>query len=171
MPMRRPSSRERRDREPAVERLVALAQRLHRAQLPDLGQREIAGEVAFLGEAVDDSGALAAGELRQVLHVGGGDQVRLVARDQVAVLGGDEVGLDVVGAQLDGQRVALERVVGQVARGAAVADDERRVVGAMAAVVVGQRRRGRGEQRGRDADRGAHGLEGMHGGLLVVVDR
>jgi hypothetical protein len=47
-----------------------------------------------------------------------------VAGDQVAVLGRDEIGLDVVGAELDRQGVALERVVGQIAGGAAVADDE-----------------------------------------------
>jgi hypothetical protein len=37
--------------------------------------------------------------------VGGGDQVRLVPGDQVAVPGGHEVGLDVVGALVDGERI------------------------------------------------------------------
>jgi hypothetical protein len=51
-----------------------------------------------------------------------------MARDQDAVLGGHEIRLDVVRAQLDGQPVARERVVGQVARGPAVADYQRTVL-------------------------------------------
>jgi hypothetical protein len=42
-----------------------------------------------------------------------------VARDQVAVLGGHEVGLDVVGAEFDAQRIRLQRVLGQIAAAAA----------------------------------------------------
>ena len=157
--MRRPFSRdlrftnvdhlgERRDLEPPVEGRAALGQRLHRAQLLDLGEREVGGEEAGLGHAVEHDRALARGELRQVLHVGGVDQVRLVARDQVAVLGGHEVGLDVVGAQLDAQRVGLERVLGQVAAGAAaVADDQRATLRAVVAVVVAERQTGRRRQR------------------------
>ena len=44
-----------------------------------------------------------------------------MARDEHAVLGRDQVRLDVVGAELDAERVVLERVVGEVAgRAAAV---------------------------------------------------
>ena len=49
-----------------------------------------------------------------------------MARDEDSVLGGDEVGLDEVGAKLDAQRVVLERVIGQISgRAAAMADDQR----------------------------------------------
>ena len=40
----------------------------------------------------------------------------LVAGDEHAVLGADEVGLDVVGAELGGEAVGRERVLGAVAR-------------------------------------------------------
>jgi hypothetical protein len=47
-----------------------------------------------------------------------------MAGDQVTVLRGDEIGLDVVGALPDREGVGLERVFGQVAARAAVADHE-----------------------------------------------
>jgi len=61
-----------------------------------------------------------------------------VARDEHAVLRADEVGLDVVGAHAGGEFVACERVLGTVARRAAMADDERLgvVVMTVAAVVI-----------------------------------
>ncbi|MCY1458002.1 hypothetical protein D9M71_753450 [compost metagenome] len=62
-----------------------------------------------------------------ILHVGGGDDVGLVARHQHAIAGGDQVGLDEVGAQLDGFPVALQGVVRQVAGSAAVANHQRLV--------------------------------------------
>ena len=105
--------------------LRALGQRLDRAQRADLLEREVGGEPALLGNAVDHRRALAVGELGVLGHVGGGGDVRLVAGDQVPVLGGDQVRLDVVRAELDRERVAGQRVVGQVAGGAAVADDQR----------------------------------------------
>ena len=110
----------------AVELLAALGHRLDRAELLDLGQREVARPEAVGRHAVDHLDAAPVVELRQAGDVGGGDQVGLVARDQVAVLGGDQIGLDVVGAQLDAQRIGLQRVLGQVAvAAAAVADDQR----------------------------------------------
>jgi hypothetical protein len=115
------------DLEAAVELLRTLGERLDGAKRLDLGQREIRGELALFGEAVDDRDAATARELRPCRHICGRDHIGLVARDEVTVLRRDEVGLDVVGAELDGQRVALQRVVGQVAGRAAVADDERLV--------------------------------------------
>jgi len=44
--------------------------------------------------------------------------------DQHAVGGGDEVGLEVVGAEPGGQLVGGQRVLGSVARGAPVTDDD-----------------------------------------------
>ena len=58
------------------------------------------------GEAVDHLGRLAVGELGMVGDVGGAADLGLVAGDEHAVLGGDEVGLDVVGADLDGEVIA-----------------------------------------------------------------
>ncbi len=57
--------------------------------------------------------------------VGGAADLVLVPGDQDAVLRGDEVGLDVVGAQPDREPVRREGVLGPVAGGAAVADHER----------------------------------------------
>ena len=94
-----------------------------------------------------------------------------MAGDQVPVLGGDEVGLDVVGAHLDRQRVALERVVGQVAGRAAVADDEREiglaVVAVMAAVVAAAVAR----CGGRDEDERARGGSQRERGRGTLMKR
>ena len=49
----------------------------------------------------------------------------LVPRDQDAVLRGHQIGLDEIGALLDRQLVARERVLRPVARRAAMADDDR----------------------------------------------
>ena len=49
----------------------------------------------------------------------------LVPRDQDAVLRGHHVGLDEIGALLDRQLVARERVLRPVARRAAMGDDDR----------------------------------------------
>jgi hypothetical protein len=108
-----------------VELLRAIPEVLDGAELLDLGQREVGREPAFVGDPVDHHGALAGGELRMVLHVGGEDEVRLMPRDQVAILGHDEVGLDVVGAELDGERVPLQGVGGEISMGASMADDQR----------------------------------------------
>ena len=89
------------------------ADRPHRQRL-DLGQRELRDRVAA-----------AAGKER--LRIGRAGQRVVVHRDQHAVLRQLQVGLDVVGAELDRELVAAERVLGQVAAGAAVRDDDRRV--------------------------------------------
>ena len=95
-----------------------------------------------------------------------------MARDQHAVLGRDKVRLDVVCAELDAQRVVLQRVVGQVAGGtAAVADDQRGIVGvALGLGLAGRRQcghRGGRQQRGR-----ASSLERLHAysSMLLVMN-
>ena len=67
---------------------------------------------------------LRAGELGPVGDIGRAAEHRLVARDQCAVLGRDQIGLDEVGAHLDGLR-RPRGVLGQIAAGAAVGGDER----------------------------------------------
>jgi hypothetical protein len=49
----------------------------------------------------------------------------LVSRDQVAVLGHDEIRLDEISALEDGERVSGERMFGEITGGAAMADDDR----------------------------------------------
>ncbi|MDR6536341.1 hypothetical protein J2739_002114 [Variovorax soli] len=85
-------------------------------------------------------------------------------RDQLAVLGGDQVGFDVVGARLDAQRKGLQRVLGQVgADAAAVADHQRRVVSAPThALVMCGGRRGSSQQQAQ---------QGGTEALQAVMDR
>jgi hypothetical protein len=118
-----------------------------------------AGEEAILLEAVDHHPPPAAGELRKVIYVRGRDEIGLVAHDEMAVLRGDDVGVDVVRTELDRERIALEGVIGQVARRATVADHEG--YGTLAALRVRGRLWGRccacdRENRGRD-ESGSHG--------------
>ncbi len=81
--------------------------------------------------AVDGLRGLAVGELGVRGHVGRVGDVRLVTGDEPAVLGRDDVGLDVVGALADGELVAGEGVLGAVAARPAVPDEPvRRGVGA-----------------------------------------
>ena len=96
-----------------------------------LGEGEVLGEPAGDRDAVDGLGGPAGGELGVVGDVGGTGDLVLVPGDQHAVLGGDQVGLDVVGALSDRQPVGLEGVLRPVAAGAAVGDDDR-PVGAVA---------------------------------------
>ena len=124
---------ERGDLEAAVELLRPLGQRLDGAQRLDLGEGEVGREEAGLGYPVDHLRRFPVGELGMAAHVGRAGDVRLVAGDQVPVLRGHQVRLDVVGAELDRQLVPLQRVVGQVAGSAAVPDHERRLLAAAAA--------------------------------------
>src|SRR3954464_3852138 len=82
---------------------------------------------------------------------GGGNEVRLVARDEVAVLGGDEIRLDVIRAELDCKRVALEGMRRQVAVRAAMADDQRPGLVRVSIVILARlhRRRHRASHRDR----------------------
>jgi hypothetical protein len=108
------------------------------AQGAQLGQGEVVGEPAGGADAVDHLGGLAVGELGVAGHVGGRGDVRLVSRHELVVLGGDQVRLDVVGAQLDGVPVGRQGVLRPVAGGAAVADDDRAVhPGAVTSLAVG----------------------------------
>ena len=104
--------------EPTIEALA-------HAQPPHLLEREVDGVVAAVG-------ARAAGEDRG--DVGGGLEIDVVQTDERAVACAHQVGLDVVRALAVRQRIRLQGVLGQIAAGAAVADDE----------PAGWRRRGRG---------------------------
>ena len=139
----------------AVVALVAVGHGLDGAQRLQLGQREVADEPAFFFKAIDHGLALAAGKFGVVLDVGGGADVGFVARHQHAVFRGHQVGLDEVGAQLDGLLVALQRVVGQVAGSAPVADDERLVAGQRRVLVVAA----------AAGDQGGHGDASERAGL------
>ena len=98
-----------------------------------------------------------------------GADLGLVARDELVVLRRDEVGLDEVGAHARGQGVARERVLGPVAGGAAVADDDglpagggHAVSGAVAAAGAG-RAGDRGGQEQEERQRGAGGPRDVRG--------
>ena len=136
-----------------------LRQTLLGAQRLELGEREVLGEPAGERGAVNALGGLPGGELGVVGDVGGAGDVVLVAADEVAVPGGDEVLLDDVGAEVEGVPVGAEGVLGAVAAGAAVGDDggdgERAVAaapavasGPVAAGVVGPGLAGVGGARG-----------------------
>ena len=118
---------ERRDLEATVVAGVAgthLRQALLGAQGLELAQGEVLGEPAGHLHAVDRLGRATRGELGVVGDVGGAADLVLVPGHEHAVLGGDQVGLHVVGAEPDGQLVRGQRVLGAVARGTAVAEDE-----------------------------------------------
>jgi hypothetical protein len=113
----------------AIVRRVAVGQRLDGAQGLDLGQGEVRREPAFFFDAIHHLLGLAVRKLGAGGHIGGAGDVGLMAGHEHAVLGSDQVGLNEIGAHLDGALVTFERVVRQVARGAAVADDQRLVAG------------------------------------------
>jgi hypothetical protein len=131
--------------------LAAGAHRLHGADLLDFSQGEVAGPEAVGRNAVQHHRAAAAGKLRKCADIGGGNEVGLMPRDQVAVLGGDQVGFNKVRPQFNAQGVGLQRVLRQVAAAAAAVADDQRVrkargvravavaVTVAAAVVVGLR--------------------------------
>ena len=70
-------------------------------------------------------GAAAVGEIGTVGHVSRAADLVLVAGDQIAVAGHDQIRLDEVGALFDGQFIGRAGVLGPLARGAAMGDDER----------------------------------------------
>ncbi|MOA00319.1 hypothetical protein D3C78_1196760 [compost metagenome] len=111
----------------AVVRLVALGERLNGTQGLEFGEGEVRDEPALFLDAIDHSAGLAAGELGAILDVGGAGDIGLVARHQHAIAGRHQVGLDEVGPQFDGFRIALQGVVRQVTGGAAVANHQRLV--------------------------------------------
>ena len=163
----------------AVVLLRPLGQRLDRAQGLDLGEREVARPpVGGGGVAIERTGDLAGCEFGVAGNVGGDRKLRVVARDQHAVLGRDDIGLDHIGAQVDGLLIRLERFLGQVTRGAAVRDDERlrtverrqRVVVVIPATGTGGERGAAGQCEGQSTPRGAgnfvhvvHVVDVLHG--------
>ncbi len=98
---------------------------LHRGERAQLGDVEVLDEPVERRVALDPPGTAAVGELRTRGHVGGQRQRVLVADDEGAVAADDQVGLDHVRAEVDGELEALPRVLGPVGRGAAMADDDR----------------------------------------------
>lgn len=86
--------------------------------------------------------------------VGGAGDVVLVAGDQHVVLGGHQVGFDVVGAHPGGEFVAGQGVFGSVSGGAAVSDHQY-LVGPVTPVpgVVGATGAGRGGGQGGRGER------------------
>ncbi len=117
---------ERGNLEQAIELLRPEEHSLHGAQGLDLGQGEVIGEPTLLRDPVDGFLGLASGELRVLGDIGRQGDVDLMACDQHPVLGRDQIGLDEVGPLPDREAIGFERVLGQVAARAAMADDERR---------------------------------------------
>ena len=113
---------ERRDDELAVVGVRAKREPFPGAERLQLRQREVLGEPAGDAGAVDGLRRLAVGKL--LGHVGRGADLVLVPRNQRAILRGDDVGLDHVGAHVDRQRIRLEGVLRPMAAGAAVRDDQ-----------------------------------------------
>ena len=105
--------------------MIAVGARLDGAQALDFGEGEVAGEECGGLDAVEEFGGLFGCELGAGLDVGGVVKDGFVAGNEMAVLSGDEIGLDVVGAEFDGAAVAFEGVLGEVTAGAAVSEDER----------------------------------------------
>ena len=64
-----------------------------------------------------------------------------MASDQAPILGGDEIELDEIGTQFDAQRKGFQRMLGEIATGAAMGDHQRWVHTALVSVA------GRGTER------------------------
>src|SRR6267154_3832239 len=97
--------------EAAVEVAVSWTQRrqpLTRTQTPDLRQGEVFGEPTRHGLAIDDLSATPDSEFRMCRHIGGPSDLVLVACNQYAVAGHDQIRLDVVGSLFDRELVAFE---------------------------------------------------------------
>ncbi len=99
---------------------------LARGEGLELGDGEVLDEPPALGDAVDGAGGAEVGELGTRRDVGRRAELGVVAGDQDAVPGGDEVELDVVDAHPDGCPVGVEGVLGTVTAGAAVRNHGRR---------------------------------------------
>ena len=94
------------------------------AQRAQLGESEVLGEPARAGLAALDLGRAAGGELRPGGDVGGDGELVLVPDDEDAVPADDDVGLDQLGAEVDGEVEAGGRVLRAVCRGATMPDDD-----------------------------------------------
>ena len=126
--------------------VAAVVERVARPQLGDallgaqrleLGEREVLGEPAGERDAVDRLRRAAARKLRVGGDVGRPGDLVLVPRHQHAVLGRDEIGLDVVRAHPGAERVGGERVLRSVAGGAAVGDHQRVGLGRLVGLAGG----------------------------------
>ena len=115
---------QRRDLVDAVPALVAEGEPFLGAQRLDLCERKVLGEVAFDCLAVDHLPGAPAGKLLR--HVGGARNVILMARDQHAILGRHQIGLDEIDTIVDREAVGRERVLGPMTGRAAMADHQRR---------------------------------------------
>ena len=112
--------------------LGAFAERLDGAQRLDLGQSEIGGEPPRVRGAIDDDCALAVGELGMAADVRRTYDVRLVTRDHATVFGHHEIRLDEISSELYSESIVLQRVVREVAGGAAAMTDDERCPGRVA---------------------------------------
>ena len=105
-------------------------QALARAQRLDLGEREILREPTRHRLAVDDLGAAPVGEFRMLRDVRRAPDLVLMTRDEHAVAGHDQIGLDIVRALLDGALVTFEGMFRPLpARPAMGNDDHARRIG------------------------------------------
>ena len=114
---------ERGNRKLAVVRVRAEGQPFACAERLDLGKREVFGEPAGQRLAVDGLRSFAIG--KAIRDVAGRTDFVLVPGDQDAIFRRDEIRLDEVGAHLDGEAVAFERVFRPIAARAAVRNHER----------------------------------------------
>lgn len=96
---------------------------LARAQCFELGECEVFGEPSGHRAAIDDLRSAPGCELRMLGHVSGTADLVFVARDEHAVFGHDEIGLDVVGTVLDGNEIRRERVLRHITARAAMSYD------------------------------------------------
>ena len=110
--------------------------------------------------AVDQLGRLAAGEFGMVGHVGGAGDVVLVPRDEDIVLGQHQIGLDEIGAVVDREIVARQRMFGTFAARPAMADDDG--IGKRLHPVTLPRHGRRSQYGDRQYRRGANSLENRH---------
>ena len=110
----------------AVEVLGACRIRLDRAQLPDLGQREVAREECGDRFSIEHACGAAIRELGALSDIGGRIEHWLVSCNQVTVARRDQIRFDEVRALLDRKQIRRKRVLRPVTRGAAMCDDERR---------------------------------------------
>ena len=95
------------------------------AQSGQFGPGEVFGEPASEGVTGELLGRVAAGELGARSDIRGDGNVVFVAQHQHAISGGDDVGFDRVGAELEREGVGGTGVFGAVAAGSAVTDDKR----------------------------------------------
>ncbi len=128
-------------------------QPLARAQRAHLGQREVLGEPAADQPPLDILAALAVGEFGPRGDIGGVGKLGLVPGDELEVPGRHQIGFDEIRALIDRALVSGERMLGPLARGAAVRDHQQR------------RGNGRGgRERGPDGGRNKeHGEDRAHG--------